>query len=101
MQLRPLVYLGGISYSFYLWHHILVDKAKEWTVTDLDQRELIGGLATFTGNFWLISLIAWVTTFLVAAVLFRLVELPFLRLKDRPLRDLWRRVPDTGARAGG
>jgi peptidoglycan/LPS O-acetylase OafA/YrhL len=101
MQLRPLVYLGGISYSFYLWHHILVDKAKEWTVTDLDQRELIGGLATFTGNFWLISLIAWVTTFLVAAVLVRLVELPFLRLKDRPLRDLWRRVPDTGARAGG
>jgi peptidoglycan/LPS O-acetylase OafA/YrhL len=93
LRWRPLVYLGGISYSFYLWHHVLVDQAKQWTVSDLDQRELIGGLAPFTGNFWLISLIAWVTTALVASFLFRYVELPFLRLKDRPLRDLWRRSP--------
>jgi peptidoglycan/LPS O-acetylase OafA/YrhL len=93
LQLRPLVYLGGISYSFYLWHHVLVDQAKQWTVSDLDQRELIGGLAPFTGNFWLISLIAWVCSALVASVLFRFVELPFLKLKDRPLRDFWKRQP--------
>lgn len=93
LQLRPLVYLGGISYSFYLWHHVLVDQAKQWTVSDLDQRELIGGLAPFTGNFWLISLIAWVASALIASVLFRLVELPCLRLKDRPLTSLWRRTP--------
>lgn len=91
LRSRPLAYLGAISYSFYLWHYVLVDQAKQWTVTDLDQREAIGGLATFTGNFWLVSLVAWVTTALIAAVLHRYVEVPFLRLKDRPLRQLWRR----------
>lgn len=93
LRSRPLAYLGAISYSFYLWHYVLVDQAKQWTVADLDQREVIGGLATFTGNFWLVSLVAWVTTALIASVLHRYVEVPFLRLKDRPLRRLWRRPP--------
>ncbi|MEZ5141930.1 MAG: acyltransferase family protein [Acidimicrobiales bacterium] len=85
---KPLVYLGGISLSFYLWHLALVDQAKAWTVPDY---ESLTGLATFTGNFFVVAGLAWLVTFLVASLLFRVVELPFLRLKDEPLRSLVRR----------
>lgn len=87
---RPLVYLGGISLSFYLWHLNIIEAVKRWTIPGYDQ---MTGLATFTGNYGLIVLVSWTLSFVVASVLFRLVELPFLRLKDEPLRALFRRRP--------
>jgi peptidoglycan/LPS O-acetylase OafA/YrhL len=98
---RPLVYLGTISLSFYLWHLPLVEKVKQWTVVDWHQREELAAhppsdnplaaAATFTGSYPRVVLITWVLSFLVASLLYRFVELPFLRLKDAPLRRLFRR----------
>jgi peptidoglycan/LPS O-acetylase OafA/YrhL len=96
---RPLARLGAISLSFYLWHLDLIHQAQRWTVSDFAQREelaanptnALDGLATFTGDFWLVSAVAIGATLAVAALVHRLVEIPFLLLKDRPLRDL----PDT------
>jgi peptidoglycan/LPS O-acetylase OafA/YrhL len=108
---RPLVYLGGISLSFYLWHLVLIEQAKAWTVPDYEQLQALAanpppdnplaGLATFTGNFFVVAALAWIVSFLVASLLFRVVELPFLRLKDEPLRALFRRDgPSTPATDG-
>lgn len=93
---RPLTWLGAISLSFYLWHLDLIHQAQAWTVPDWAAREAaaanptnaLEGLATFAGNFWVVSAVAIVTTLIVAAVIHRLVEMPFLLLKDRPLREL-------------
>jgi peptidoglycan/LPS O-acetylase OafA/YrhL len=95
---RPLVYLGVISYSFYLWHLAFVEQAKRWTVPDYDS---LVGLEVFTGNVVVVTVIAFVCTLVVASVIFHVVELPFLRLKDRPLRDLLVRqaAPAAGVRS--
>jgi peptidoglycan/LPS O-acetylase OafA/YrhL len=82
---RPIVYLGVISYSFYLWHLAFVEQAKRWTVADYGA---LDGLDVFTGNVVVVTLVAFVCTFAVASLIFRVIELPFLRLKDRPLRTL-------------
>jgi peptidoglycan/LPS O-acetylase OafA/YrhL len=82
---RLMTWLGAISLSFYLWHLELIGRAQRWTVAGYDD---LTGLAVFSGNFWLVAAIATVTTLLAAAVVHRLVEVPFLLLKDRPLREL-------------
>ena len=58
------------------------------------------GLATFTGNFFVVAALAWLVSFLVASLLFRWVELPFLRLKDEPLHRLVRRRDAPPSRVG-
>jgi peptidoglycan/LPS O-acetylase OafA/YrhL len=101
------VFLGTISLSFYLWHLPLVEKAKEWTVPDWVERERLAAnppagnplasASTFTGNYLLVVAITLALSLLVATLLYRFVELPFLRLKDAPLRTLWpRRPPGAG-----
>lgn len=80
-----LAYLGAISLSFYLWHLDLIHQAQRWTVPGYDQ---LAGLAVFTGNLWLVGALAASATLVIASILHRLVELPFLRLKDGPLRSL-------------
>jgi peptidoglycan/LPS O-acetylase OafA/YrhL len=92
---RPLAWLGAVSLSFYLWHLDVIHQAQRWTVADFAEREAraanpvnaLDGLATFAGNVWLVSAVAIGVTLLIAAVVHRLIEVPFLRLKDRPLRD--------------
>jgi peptidoglycan/LPS O-acetylase OafA/YrhL len=80
---RPMVYLADLSLSFYLWHLAFVDQAKEWTVPGYRQLE---GLAVFTGSFPLVLLVATAATLVVSAVVYHLVERPFLRLKDGRVR---------------
>lgn len=92
---RFLVYLGAISLSFYLWHLAIIDKVKAWTIPGYDQLQ---GLQVFSGNYLLIVALSWSLSFVVASILFRLVELPFLRLKDEPLRALFRTRREGGAR---
>jgi peptidoglycan/LPS O-acetylase OafA/YrhL len=102
---KPLVYLGAISLSFYLWHLVLIEAAKRWTVPDYGARVALAtnpppgndlaALATFVGDYWKVALIAWGLSFGVASLLHRWVEVPFLRLKDGPLRQLLPRRAST------
>ena len=89
LRARPMVYLGMVSYSFYLFHLAFVEKAKEWTIPGYDQLE---GLSTFRGNVAVVAGIAFVASLAVASVLYRAVELPFLRLKDEPFWSVGRRL---------
>lgn len=47
LRSRPFVYLGMVSFSFYLWHLAFVEQAKIWTVPDYEQLE---GLADLPGQ---------------------------------------------------
>ncbi|MCB1249821.1 MAG: acyltransferase family protein [Acidimicrobiales bacterium] len=103
---RPLAYLGAISLSFYLWHLALIEQVKAWTVPDWPARVALAanpppdnplaGLATFTGNFWVVATGAWVLSLLVAAVLFRWVERP--ALLHKPTRRPGAGGPGSAAR---
>lgn len=65
LALRPLVFVGLISYSLYLWHWPLFAFAKYWTFNKL----------TIGHSFFIISL-----SFILAIVSWHYVETPF-RLK--------------------
>lgn len=70
LEIRPLVGIGKISYGLYLWHFpillgfgVLVGRSRE-----LDPVRLA---------------LAWLVTFVVCVVSFRVIEQPALRLKSR------------------
>jgi peptidoglycan/LPS O-acetylase OafA/YrhL len=97
---RPLVYLGVISLSFYLWHLEFIEKVKAWTVPDWDvlveraahprPGNTLDAVGTFAGSFSKVALVAWIISFFVASVVYYVVERPFQRLKEQPLRALVR-----------
>lgn len=104
---RPLVYAGGLSLSFYLWHLDVMGQVKEWTVpgyavlTERAEHAVgLASLATFTGNFWIISFWTIVLAGAIAAVAHHLVEMPFLSLRNRPLRQIGTAYRETLARSG-
>jgi peptidoglycan/LPS O-acetylase OafA/YrhL len=63
---RPVVYLGLISYSLYLWHWPILSFARYWAVRELTAMETASLLAASVG---------------LAALSWRFVEQPF-RTKD-------------------
>jgi len=63
---RPLVWIGVRSYALYLWHYPIVMVLRE---TGLD-----------TGRWWAVVL---AVSLAAADLSYRVVEQPFLRLKDR------------------
>jgi peptidoglycan/LPS O-acetylase OafA/YrhL len=78
-SLAPVVWIGAISYGIYLWHVIVFDVYKHtFHIQTLQQRAAFAPL-----------LLA--TTLAVAALSYYVVEMPFLRLKDRRFQD--RRIP--------
>jgi peptidoglycan/LPS O-acetylase OafA/YrhL len=83
LQLRPMVYLGMISYGIYLWHQAFIDKVHQW-----------GGWSKNplpNGPFLETLIPALALTIVVASLSWYLVEAPLLRRKDRPLFS--RRTP--------
>jgi peptidoglycan/LPS O-acetylase OafA/YrhL len=77
LRLRPMVYLGMISYGIYLWHQAFITKVHQW-----------GGRADNplpNGPFLQTLIPALALTIVVASLSWYLVEAPLLRRKDRPL----------------
>lgn len=78
---RPLIYLGRISYGLYLIHifffWLVYDQFKPW-LTRTTQAVGMGPWRDHVG-----ALIAFTATVLLAALLHRWFETPFLRLKRR------------------
>lgn len=90
---RPLVWAGAISLSFYLWHLDLIEQVKRWIVPGYEalvvraSRDPAAGLALFTGEFEDVAVVAFVVTLITAAACRRLVEAPFLAMKNRSIRE--------------
>jgi peptidoglycan/LPS O-acetylase OafA/YrhL len=73
LELRPLGWVGRVSYGLYIWHILVFHMANHW----------LGGV-----RFLVRLPLALVVTFAVAAVSFYCLERPFLRLTHllRPVR---------------
>ena len=69
---KPLRALGTISYGFYVYHDLLHDFYSDWAHRISAQYA-----------YPLTLLIAFAATLLTAALSYRLIERPLLRLKDR------------------
>lgn len=90
---RPLHFAGAISLSFYLWHLSFVEEAKRWTISGYDRLvetasraavedpDSLQTLVTFTGSFPRVALVATAATAVVATLVYKLVEEPFLKHK--------------------
>lgn len=76
LNTRPLIFIGTLSYSIYLWQPAFL------------HREDIGWAVPFPASLLMVGLAAFAS--------YRLVEAPFLRLRDRALARL-RRAPDAVA----
>lgn len=68
---KPIVWLGGISYSLYLWNYLV----REWT------------MAAISPNPWIALVVGVPASFLLAWVSLRFVETPTLKLKHRFTRS--------------
>jgi peptidoglycan/LPS O-acetylase OafA/YrhL len=77
LRLRPMVYLGMISYGIYLWHQAFITKVHQW--------EGWADNPLPNGPFLQVLIPALALTILVASLSWYLVEAPLLRRKGRPL----------------
>jgi peptidoglycan/LPS O-acetylase OafA/YrhL len=84
LSTRPLVFVGVISYSAYLWHLIIVAFLARGSDSHFSSTGLnVLGHVHFARMPILLVLTAGVTA-VVASLSYRFVELPFLRRKERP-----------------
>ena len=67
LSLKPLAYIGTITYTMYLVHASVIVLSKRAGIVE--------------GN-WRLPLVAWVVSFLIAVVCWHSFELPIKRLKD-------------------
>lgn len=65
---RAVRLIGALSYSMYLWHYHFFEWAKAW----------LGSLPKVAGYA-----LGWILTFVVALLIYRLIEQPVLRLRRR------------------
>jgi peptidoglycan/LPS O-acetylase OafA/YrhL len=84
---RPVVWIGVISYSFYLYHFTVVEliatpgRRGSFSAPGLN---LMGHLHTMPSG--VLFVLSFIVTAAIGSVSYRFVELPFLRLKERRRR---------------
>jgi peptidoglycan/LPS O-acetylase OafA/YrhL len=66
--------ISQTSYSFYLMHILIIEQVTEWYHSNL---------ANPFAPKWLVFLGTYLFTYLVAYLMFRLIELPFMNLRKR------------------
>lgn len=71
LEIRPLVYIGMISYGIYLLHIIAIEVARP-AAASLNQ-----------GHGWLLFTLSAALSIAMAAISFRVFETPLLKLKSR------------------
>lgn len=79
---RPMVWVGGVSYSLYLWH---------WPV--------LAFIRYYTGQYALG--VGWMLTALGASFFLAWLSYRFIELPVRKSSDVWRLAPRWGLAAGG
>ena len=79
LEARPIVWVGVVSYSLFLWHEPII-----WWLRDRGLLASGGGAAGFLLNLVIVGSVSLA----LSALTYRLVELPALRRKARtPTRD--------------
>jgi peptidoglycan/LPS O-acetylase OafA/YrhL len=79
LEARPIVWVGVLSYSLFLWHEPII-----WWLRDRGMLASEGGVAGFLLNLVIVGTVSLA----LSALTYRLVELPALRRKARtPTRD--------------
>ena len=72
LEVRPIVAVGLVSYSLFLWHEPLIRWLREHGMT-------LSGSAGFVANLVVVGAVAGLLSFLT----YRYIELPALRRKAR------------------
>jgi peptidoglycan/LPS O-acetylase OafA/YrhL len=91
LLLRPMVYLGLVSYGIYLWHEAMMDFY-------LRRRHLfVAGGQFRSSSLPKMALFVIVATIALASISYFFVERPALRFKNRVPRFLRPRAASTGA----
>lgn len=82
LRLRPIVWLGVISYSFYLWHLTIVELIATPGHGAAFSHSGLNLLAhVHTAPTLVLYVLSFAATAVVASISYRFVELPFLRRK--------------------
>jgi peptidoglycan/LPS O-acetylase OafA/YrhL len=82
LRARPVVWLGVISYSFYLWHLTIVEVIAtpgRGTAFSAGGLNLLGHV--HTARTLVLFLVSLAATVVIASISYRFIELPFLRRK--------------------
>jgi peptidoglycan/LPS O-acetylase OafA/YrhL len=88
LRLRPVAWLGLVSYGIYLWHQAWLTKALQWTGNAVSTNHYP------QGPFWEILVITLACTIPTAAVSYYLLERPLLRFGGRrPARPARQATP--------
>ncbi len=83
LAFRPFVLLGVISYSFYLYHLVVVQMLALSRDTKIYQASSLDLLKhVHVARSWTLYIAALGVTAVIATLSYRFVELPFLRMKE-------------------
>ena len=82
LSIRPLVYIGILSYALYLWHQPIFLTLNGTRFFNSDP-VVAGHVTRSVGGMWAIGLLCAAIAFVIAIVSRKLVEVPALKQKKR------------------
>jgi peptidoglycan/LPS O-acetylase OafA/YrhL len=76
LDLRPLRWLGRLSYSHYLTHAVMIELTWRWVVEPV-------GWVSDSANIWAMIVLGYALSLVVAVGFYRAIELPSMRISRR------------------